>query len=407
MTWFAHLIRGAVGALAALGLTGAAGLAADKAVKVAVLNDQSSVYADYQGEGSVLAARMAAEDYGKALGHPVEVIFGDHQNKPDIGVALTLKWLETEGVDAILDVPTSSVTLAVAEVVRQKNKAVLVSGGGTAALTGDKCSPNTVHWTYDTYAVARSAARALVDRGGKKWFFITADYAFGIDLENQAAETVKARGGTVLGAVRHPIGNPDYASFLVQAQGSGADVLGLANAGGDLTNTIKQAAEFGIPKTMKMAGIILVLNNIHALGLPASQGLTAVNSFYWDLNDQTRAWSKKFMERHPKHFMPNDMQAGVYGALLHYLKAVDKVGGAADGAKVVKAMKDMPTDDPLFGKGRIRVDGRKIHPMYALEAKTPAQSKGAWDYFNVVGSIPGDEAFRPLADGHCPLVAAK
>jgi branched-chain amino acid transport system substrate-binding protein len=381
--------------------------AADKPVRVAVLNDQSSVYADYQGEGSILAARMAAEDYGKALGRPVEVIFADHQNKPDVGVSLALKWLETDGVDAILDVPTSSVTLAVADVVRQRNKVVLVSGGGTAELTGAKCSPNTVHWTYDTWAVARNAARAVVERGGKKWFFITADYAFGIDLEHQAAEAITARGGSVLGAVRHPIGNADYASFLLQAQGSGADVLGLANAGGDLTNVIKQAAEFGIPQKMKMVGIILVLNNVHALGLPAAQGLSAVSSFYWDLNDGTRAWSRKFMERLPKHFMPNDMQAGVYGALLHYLKAVDKVGDAADGAAVVKAMKAMPTDDPLFGKGRIREDGRKLHPMYALETKTPAQSKGPWDYFNVVGSIPAEEAFRPLAQGNCPLVATK
>ncbi len=300
------LVRVVFGALVC-GLVASAASAADKPVKIAVLNDLSSVYADYQGEGSVLAARMAIEDYGKALGQPVEIVFGDHQNKPDVGVALTLKWLDTEGVDAIVDVPNSAVALAVAEVVRQKNKVALISGGGTAELTGSKCSPNTVQWTYDTWAVARSAARAAVERGGKSWFFITADYAFGHDLENQAAETVKARGGTVLGGVRHPIGNADYASFLVQAQASGADVLGLANAGGDLTNVIKQAAEFGIPKKMKMVGIILVLNNVHALGLQATQGLSAVSSFYWDLNDGTRAWSKKFMERYAKHFMPNDM----------------------------------------------------------------------------------------------------
>jgi branched-chain amino acid transport system substrate-binding protein len=391
----------------ALGAVAGIACAADKPVKVAVLNDQSSVYADYQGEGSVLAARMAVEDYGKALGRPVEVVFGDHQNKPDVGVSLTLKWLDTDGVDAVLDVPNSAVALAVAEVVRQRNKVALISGGGTVELTGAKCSPNTEHWTYDTWAVSRSAARSLLDRGGKTWFFITADYAFGLDLERQAAETVTARGGSVLGAVRHPIGNADYASFLLQAQASGADVLGLANAGGDLTNTIKQAAEFGIPQKMKMAGIILVTNNVHALGLPAAQGLSAVSSFYWDLNDQTRSWSRKFMERHGKRFMPNDMQAGVYAALLHYLKAVDKLGDAADGAAVVKAMKAMPTDDPLFGKGRVREDGRKLHPMYALETKTPAQSKAAWDYFNVVGSIPAEDAFRPLAQGNCPLVAAK
>jgi branched-chain amino acid transport system substrate-binding protein len=399
-----YRLLGGMFVAAALSMTAAA---ADRPLKVAVLNDLSSVYSDYQGEGSILAARMAVEDYGKALGRPVEVVFGDHQNKTDVGAALALKWLDTEGVDAILDVPNSAIALAVADIVRQRNKVLLASGAGTSELTGAKCSPNTVQWTYDTWAVSRSAARATVERGGKKWFFITADYAFGQDLERQASETVTALGGNVLGAVRHPIGNADYASFLVQAQGSGADVLGLANAGGDLTNVIKQAAEFGIPQRMKMVGIILVVNNVHALGLPAAQGLSAVSSFYWDLNDQTRAWSRKFMERHGKHFMPNDMQAGVYAALTHYLKAVDKLGSADDGAAVVKAMKALPTDDRLFGKGSIRVDGRKLHPMYVLETKTPAQSKGPWDYFDVVGSIPAEQAFRSLELGNCPLVAAK
>ncbi len=301
--------------------------------------------------------------------------------------------------------PDAAIALAVSDVVRQRNKVLLASGAGTAELTGSKCSPNTVQWTYDTYAVARSAARAMVERGGKKWFFITADYTFGHDLEKQASEGVIARGGQVLGAVRHPIGNADFASFLVQAQGSGADVLGLANAGGDLSNTIKQAGEFGIPQKMKMAGIILVLNNVHALGLPASQGLSAVSSFYWDRTDASRAWSKTFQERHSKKFMPNDMQAGVYGVLTHFFKAGAQRNDATDGAAIVQTMKTMPTDDPLFGKGTIRQDGRKLHPMYALQTKTPAESKGAWDYFKIVGSIPGEEAFRPLDQGNCPLVA--
>jgi branched-chain amino acid transport system substrate-binding protein len=381
--------------------------AADKPVKVAVLNDLSTVYADYQGEGSIVAAKLAAEAWGPLLGKPIEVVFGDHQNKTDVGVALALKWLDTEGVDAIVDVPNSAIAFAVSDVVRQRNKVLLASGAGSAELTGSKCSPNTVQWTYDTYAVARSAARAMVDAGGKKWFFITADYTFGHDLEKQASEGVIARGGQVLGAVRHPIGNADFASFLVQAQGSGADVLGLANAGGDLSNTIKQAGEFGVAQKMKMAGIILVLNNVHALGLASSQGLSAVSSFYWDRTDAARAWSKTFQERHSKKFMPNDMQAGVYGVLTHYFKAVAQRKDAADGAAVVQTMKGLPTDDPLFGKGTIRQDGRKLHPMYALQTKTPAESKGDWDYFKIVGSIPGEEAFRPLDQGNCPLVAAK
>lgn len=395
-----HLALG-LGALLAM----AAPAAAQKPVKVAVLNDLSTVYADYQGEGSIVAARLAAESFGPLLGKPIEVVFGDHQNKTDVGVQLALKWLDTEGVDAIVDVPNSAIALAVADIVRQKNKALLASGAGSAELTGSKCTPNTVHWTYDTYAVARSAARAMADRGGKKWFFITADYTFGHDMEKQASEGLIARGGQVVGAVRHPIGNADYASFLVQAQASGADVLGLANAGGDLTNTIKQAGEFGIPAKMKMAGIILVTNNVHALGLPAAQGLSAISSFYWDRTDDSRAWSQKFQERHTKKFMPNDMHAGVFAVLTHYFKAIQQRNDASDGAAVVKAMKAMPTDDPLFGPGKIREDGRKLHTMYALETKTPAESKGAWDYFKIVGSVPGEEAFRPLDQGNCPLVS--
>ena len=346
--------RLALGLCALLAATAPAAAQMGKPVKVAVLNDLSTVYADYQGEGSIVAARLAAESFGNLLGKPIEVVFGDHQNKTDVGVQLALKWLDTEGVDAIVDVPNSAIALAVADVVRQKNKVLLASGAGSAELTGSKCTPNTVHWTYDTYSVARSAARTMVERGGKKWFFITADYAFGHDLEKQASETVTARGGQVLGAVRHPIGPSDFASFLVQAQSSGADVLGLANAGGDLSNTIKQAGEFGIPQKMKMAGIILVLNNVHALGLPASQGLSAVSSFYWDRTDASRAWAQKFQERHAKKFMPNDMQAGVFGVLTHYFKAVAQRNDASDGAAVVKAMKAMPTDDPLFGPGKIR-----------------------------------------------------
>jgi branched-chain amino acid transport system substrate-binding protein len=376
------------------------------AIRIGVLNDMAGPYASYQGPGSVVAAQMAVEDYGgKAAGKRVEVVAADHQNKADVGVAIARRWYENENVSAIFDLANSAVALAVANLTEQQNKVIVGSGAGTALLTGEKCTPNTVHWTYDTYAYGRGLGKAVVAQGGKTWFFLTADYAFGHDLERQASEAVKASGGQVLGAVRHPLGNADYASFLLQAQSSEAQVVGVANAGDDTTNTIKQAAEFGLPKKQKMVGLILGINGIPALGLKLAQGTQFLNPFYWDLNDGTRAFAKRFVERHPEHNVPNDMQAGVYASVLHYLKAVDKVGSASDGRAVVAAMKAMPTDDPLFGKGHIRSDGRKIHPMYLLEVKKPDESKDKWDLLKVVSTIRGEDAFRPESEGNCKLVA--
>jgi len=373
-------------------------------LRIGVINDMSSVYADFQGAGSVLAAQMAVEDYAGSGKRKVEIVSADHQNKPDIGAGIARQWIDLEGVDVVVDVPNSAVAFAVSDIVRDKNKVMIASGAGSALLTGVKCSPNTVHWTYDTWSYGHSVVRAIQARGAKSWFFVTADYAFGHDLEKQASDEVAAGGGKVVGAVRHPIGTSDFASFLLQAQASGADIVAFANAGGDVTNSLKQAAEFGLGTRQKLVSLIFGVTNIPALGLSASQGLQSVAPFYWDLNDHTRAWSRRFRERHAKRMMPNDMHAGVYAGVLHYLKAVDRVGSPEDGRAVVAAMKDMPTDDPLFGRGRIRADGRKVHPMYLLEVKAPAESTGDWDYLEVVSTIPADQAFRPLADGGCPLV---
>jgi len=373
-------------------------------LRIGVLNDMSSVYADFQGPGSVIAAQMAIEDFAKQSKRKVEVVSADHQNKPDVGAGIARRWLDVEGVDMIVDLPNSAVALAVGEIVREKNKVAIGSGAGTALLTGARCSPNFVHWTYDTWANGHALARGVLEAGGKTWFFVTADYAFGQDLEKQASDEVRESGGKIIGNVRHPLGASDFSSYLLQAQASGAEVVALANAGGDTTNSVKQAAEFKIGAKQKIVSLIFDLQSVPALGLNTAQGLVGINAFYWDMNDQTRAWSKRFQERHPKKMMPNHMHAGVYAAVLHYLKAVDKVGSPSDGAAVVAAMKAMPTDDPLFGKGTIRADGRKIHPMYLLQVKTPTESKSEWDVFKVIGTIPADKAFRPLNEGGCPLV---
>jgi branched-chain amino acid transport system substrate-binding protein len=373
-------------------------------LRIGVLNDMSSVYADFQGPGSVLAAQMAVEDFAKTSKRKVEVLSADHQNKPDVGSAIARRWFDTEGVDMIADLPNSAVALAVSDIATEKNKVAIGSGAGTALLTGAKCSPNFVHWTYDTWAFGHGTARGVLAHGGKTWFFVTADYAFGHDLEKQASDEVNASGGKVLGAVRHPLGVSDFSSFLLQAQASKADVIALANAGGDTVNAIKQAAAFNIGAKQKIVALIFDLQAVPAIGLQTAQGLTAINAWYWDMNDATRAWSKRYQERHPKKMMPNHMQAGVYSAVLHYLKAVDKVGSPADGAAVVAAMKAMPTDDPIYGKGTIRADGRKIHPLYLLQVKTPAESKSEWDVFKIAATIPAEKAFRPLAEGGCPLV---
>jgi branched-chain amino acid transport system substrate-binding protein len=374
------------------------------AIRIGVLNDMSSVYADFQGPGSVVAAQLAAEDFAKHSKRKVEILSADHQNKPDIGAAIARQWLDVDGVDMIIDVPNSAVAFAVADIVREKNKVLIGSGAGSALLTGAKCSPNTVHWTYDTWAMGHGLARVVLDQGEKTWFFVTADYAFGHDLEKQTTDEVLADGGRVLGGVRHPLGTNDFSSFLLQAQSSGAQVIALANAGGDTVNTIKQAAEFKIGEKQTIVALIFDLQSVPALGLATAQGITALNAFYWDMNDQTRSWSRRYQERHSKKEMPNHMQAGVYSGIMDYLKAVEQVGSPADGRAVVAAMKATPADDPLFGYVYIREDGRAIHPMYLLQVKTPAESKGEWDVFKIAGTIPADKAFRPLNEGDCPLV---
>ncbi len=399
--FFSRLTTSVIAAASVLLMSGAH---AQEKVRIGVLNDQSGVFATYQGVGSVIAAQMAVEDYGgKAGGKPVEVISADHQNKTDIGVGIARRWYENENIDAIFDLPNSAIALAVAGMTEQKNKVFVGSGAGTALLTGEKCTPNTVHWTYDTYAYGRGLGKAVVAQGGKKWFFLTADYAFGHDLEKQAMEAVKASGGEVVGAVRHPLGTADYASYLLQAQASGADILGIANAGDDTITSMKQAAEFGLTRKQRLVGLILGMNGLPALTLQAAQGAQIMNPFYWDLTEGTRSFANRFAERHPQQNYPNDMQAGVYASVVHYLKAVDKVGGAVDGKAVVAAMKAIPTDDALFGKGYIRADGRKIHPLYLLEVKKPDESLSKWDLLKVVATIPGEDAFRPEKAGGCPL----
>jgi branched-chain amino acid transport system substrate-binding protein len=376
----------------------------DGVVKIGVLNDQSGTYADLAGPGSVVAARLAIEDFGAAKkGLKVEVLVADHQNKPDVGSSIARQWFDADKVDVIVDVPTSSVVLAVNQVAREKGKALIVSTGATSDLTGPQCSPNAIHWTYDTWSLANGTGSAIVKTGGDTWFFLTADYKFGHDLERDTEAIVTKNGGKVLGRVRHPFPTADFSSFLLQAQASKAKIIGLANAGADTTNAIKQGAEFGIVRGgQQFAGLLVFLTDVHALGLEKAQGLLLTESFYWDLNDQTRAFSKRFAERH-HGAMPTMAQAGVYSAVLHYLKAVDALK-SDDGPKVITRMKELPTDDPVFGKGRVRPDGRKIHPMYLFEVKKPSESKGPWDYYKVRATIPADQAFRPIEQGNCPLV---
>jgi branched-chain amino acid transport system substrate-binding protein len=376
----------------------------DGVVKIGVMNDMSGLYADIGGPGSVLAARMAVEDYGAAAkGLKVEIVSADHQNKPDVGSTVARTWYDVEKVDAIFDVPTSSVALAINQVTREKGKAFINTGAASSDLTGKQCSPNTVHWLYDTWMLANGTGSAIVKTGGDTWFFLTADYAFGHALERDTEAVVLKNGGKVLGKVRTPFPGSDFSSFLLQAQASKAKIIGLANAGGDTINSIKQASEFGITKSgQNLAGLLVFLPDIHGLGLNTAQGLIFTETFYWDLNDQTRAWSKRFADRNGGKY-PSADHAGVYASVLHYLKAVE-AGKTDDGTKVVAKMKELPTDDPLFGKGTIRADGRKIHPAYLFEVKKPSESKGPYDYYKVRATIPADQAFRPLKDGECPLV---
>jgi branched-chain amino acid transport system substrate-binding protein len=392
----------------AMGLivTGAA-FAQDKTAKIGSLSDQSGLYSDLGGPGSTLAAQMALEDSGLLnKGWKIDVISGDHQNKPDIGTNIARQWFDVDKVDIIVDVPNSGVALAVNNVVKEKNGVYINSGAATSDLTNAQCSPNTVHWTYDTYMLAHSTGGALVKAGGDSWFFLTADYAFGAALERDTTAVINAAGGKVVGGVKHPLNTSDFSSFLLQAQASKAKIIGLANAGGDTTNTIKQAAEFGIVNGgQKLAALLLFLTDVHALGLNVAQGLNFTETFYWDMNDQTRAFSKRFQDRMKNKQMPTMVHAGVYAGTLHYLKALEALGGNPhDGAKIVDKMKEMPTDDPLFGKGTIRADGRKIHPAYLFEVKKPSESKGPWDYYKLVATVPGDQAFTPLSESKCALV---
>lgn len=388
-----------------LGCAGAMAQISGGVVKIGVMNDMSGVYADIGGPGSVAAAKLAVEDFQKMskAGLKIEIVSADHQNKPDVGSTVARQWYDTEGVDAIADVPTSSVALAVNQITRDKGKAFLATGPASADLTGKACSPNTVHWLYDTWMLANGTGSAIVKTGGDTWFFLTSDYAFGHALERDTEAVVLKNGGKVLGKVRHPLATQDFSSFLLQAQASKAKVIGLANAGGDTINSIKQAAEFGIVKGgQNLAGLLVFLTDVHGLGLQTAQGLMITETFYWDMNDQTRAWTKRFVPMNNGKY-PSMDHAGVYGVVMHYLKAVE-AANSDDGTKVVAQMKAMPTDDPLFGKGTIRADGRKLHPAYLFEVKKPSESKGPYDYYKLRATIPADQAFRPLADGGCPLV---
>ncbi len=384
----------------------AAGTAyAQTTVKIGVLTDMSSLYADLSGQGSVNAARMAVEDFGaERKGLKVEIISADHQNKPDVGSTIARQWLDVDKVDAIVDVPNSAVALAVNGIAKEKNKTLLISGAASADLTGKACTPNTVHWTYDTWALANGTGNAIIKTGGDTWFFLTADYAFGHALERDTEAVVLAAGGKVLGKVRHPLNTADFSSFLLQAQASKAKIIGLANAGGDTTNTIKQASEFGIVAGgQNLAGLLVFITDVHALGLKTAQGLIFTETFYWDKDEQTRAFAKRFAPQF-KGVHPTMVHAGVYSAVLHYLKAAEALKDVSDGSKVVAKMKELPTDDPLFGKGTIRADGRKIHPAYLVEVKKPEESKAPWDYHKVRATIPADQAFRSIDKGECPLV---
>ncbi|WP_037462352.1 ABC transporter substrate-binding protein [Skermanella stibiiresistens] len=389
-------------ALLALSAGAASAQISGDAVKIGVLTDKSSLYADVAGEGSVVAAQLAVEEFGgKVAGKPVQVISADHQNKADISSNIARQWFDTEGIDAIADLVTSSTALAVQEVARDKGKITLISGAATSKLTGDACSPTGFHWTYDTYALAVGTGRAVVQEGGKSWFFITADYAFGQALEADVTREVKAMGGEVKGSVRHPLNNSDFSSFLLQAQASGAKVIGLANAGADTTNSIKQAAEFGITASgQSLAGLLLFISDVDSLGLQTAQGLSLTTGFYWDMDDETRAWSAKFEKKTNRK--PTMVQAGVYSSVLHYLKSVE-AAGTDDGVKVAAKMKELPVKDMFAKNGKILANGRMIHDMYLARIKQPAQSKGRWDYYDILRTIPAAEAYQTAELSGCPF----
>ncbi|MGB3830956.1 MAG: ABC transporter substrate-binding protein [Mesorhizobium sp.] len=371
------------------------------AVKIGVLTDQSGVFSSLAGQGSVVAAQMAIEDFGDKLGVPVELLSADHQNKADVGTQIARQWYDVEGVDLIVDVPNSSVVLAVQELAREKNRVLIASGSGTAGLTNESCSPNGIHWTWDTYAVAVSTGKAMVEQGGNRWFFLTADYAFGHTMQADVSAVVKDAGAEVVGSVIAPLNTADFSSYLLQAPAVNANVIALANGGTDTINSLKQAQEFGLTQQARIAGLAIFLTDVHSIGLDAAQGLYLTTGFYWDRTDESRAWSKRFFDRHGA--MPTMSQAGVYSAVTHYLNAVAATGDDEAGA-VVKQMKATPVNDFFAQNGVIREDGRMVHDMYLAQVKTPAESTGPWDYYKILSTVPGDEAFRPLSKSDCALV---
>ena len=378
-------------------------------IKIGVLNDLSGPYMNTGGPTSVICVKQAVEEFASANGLTVEVLSADHQNKPDLAVSITRQWFDRDGVDVLMDVPTSSVALAVQSVVKEKNKIFLAVGPATVALTTSQCSPNMITWVYDTYMLAKSTGGAMVKAGGDSWYFLTADYAFGKQLQSDTTGFVKAAGGKVLGSAAYPFpGTTDFSSFLVQAQSSGAKVLGLANAGGDTVNSIKQANEFGVNKSMKIAALLMFINDVHALGLDVAKGLVLTESFYWDLNDGTRSFTNKIRPKSPNNWS-NMIHAGCYSATLHYLKVAHAMGAAEakkSGVDTVNRMKQMPVEDECFGKTTIREDGRHLVPAYLFQVKTPAESKGPWDYYKLQVTTPADEAALPLAEGHCAFIKA-
>jgi branched-chain amino acid transport system substrate-binding protein len=371
-------------------------------IKIGILNDQSALYADFGGKTSVDAARMAVEDFGgKVLGRSIEILSADHLNKPDVASAIARRWFDVEGVDAVADLTNSAVALAVQQIAKDQGKITLAVGPATTRLTNENCSPTGFHWAFDTYSQAVGTARAVVAAGGKSWYILAADYAFGHQMAADLARVVKASGGTVVGEARHPTNASDFASFLLSAQASKAQVVGLANAGTDTVNSIKQAGEFGLAAGgQKLVGLVVVITDVHALGLSTANGLIFTTAFYWDLDEKTRAWSRRFFERNQR--MPGMVQAGTYSAVLHYLKAI-KAGAAVDGNAVAAKMRELPVDD-FFAKGQVREDGRMMHAMYLVEVKTPNESKGPWDYYKVLRQIPAEDVAQPLAESKCPLV---
>lgn len=392
----------AMGAVLASAIFATSVIAQDGPVKLGVLTDMSSLYADNGGQGSAVAAQMAVDDFkGKVLGRSVQIIAGDHQNKADVGSVITRRWLENEGVEVILDVPNSAVALAVQGITRDKKKLFLATGAATSRLTGDECSMTGIHWTYDTYALSQGTTKAISRLGAKSWFFLSADYSLGAQLEADSRKVINATGGKVVGAVKHPINTPDFFSFLLQAQSSRAEVIALADAGGDFINAIKQAGEFGITREQKLAGLIVFIADIHSLGLQSAQGLMLSSAFYWDLNDETRAWAKRFIEKTQK--VPTMIHAGTYGAVMHYLKAAEATG-TLDGPTVAAKMRELPVNDFMTKNGRIRQDGRLVRDIYLFRVKSPEESRYRFDYYELLATIPGEEAFKPMGEGGCPLL---